>query len=309
MHVGQLESDQRIFLLEIWQYLTKKKKNEGDGVRTGSKVSAPPTAQKENPVWNIPTLCTASECAHYYSPLLSVASSSSPPPTLCSPSFFSYFSLSPLPSHSPSLPPPLFCSAKRLPLCSEDETESVGLIIPDQSFASTSLPALLGSSWSAVPSEITSHRGTHSWILILINSNATFGLVQIHKMSVWWGQRGSVPPVIGVNCMHIDTNLYQRTFHLCRFVPVIVALIAIALVVRSSFLLLWQNHSLTPRGFFLRSDVEVAKFKVTYAQLGYNLQSVHFSIPTCICTCVFVFLVPLNCILCREEKVSRKWCH
>lgn len=206
---------------------------------------------------------------------------SSPQPS-ASPSFFliSLYLLSHL-----TLPPfsPLFYSAKRLPLCSEDETESVGLIIPDQSFASTSLPALLGSSWSAVPSEITSRRGTHSWILILINSNATVGLVQIHKMSVWWGQRGSVPPVIGVNCMHIDTNLYQRTFHLCRFVPVIVALIAIALVLRSSFLLLWQ--------------------------LSYNLQSVHFSIATCICTCCFVFLAPLNCILCREEKGLRIWCH
>lgn len=243
MHVGQLESDQRILLLEIWQYLTKKEWRRRSEDR--QQGFSPPDSPERNPVWNIPTLCTASECAHYYSPLLSVASSSSPPPTLCFPSFFliSLYLLSHL-----TLPPfsPLFCSTKRLPLCSEDETESVGLIIPDQSFASTSLPALLGSSWSAVPSEITSCRGTHSWILILINSNATFGLVQIHKMSVWWGQRGSVPPVIGVNCMHIDTNLYQRTFHLCRFVPVIVALIAIALVLRPSFLLLWQNHPFTP---------------------------------------------------------------
>lgn len=130
-------------------------------MRTGSKVSAPPTAQKEiqfeifqhfAPRASV-LIITLHSCLLPPPPLL--------PPTLCFPSFFliSLYLLSHL-----TLPPfsPLFCSAKRLPLCSEDETESVGLIIPDQSFASTSLPALLGSSWSAMPSEITSRRGPHS---------------------------------------------------------------------------------------------------------------------------------------------------
>lgn len=162
---------------------------------------------------------------------------SSLPPTLC---FCSFFISLYLPSRlTLSHFPLLLCQAPSSLL--RDETESVGLIIPDQSFASMSLPALLGSSWSAVPSEITSRRETHSRILILMPPLVLFKSTK-GKMSVWQGQWRSMPAVIGVNCMHTENVIYiNGCLIYVEFVPVIIAVIAAALGLRSSFLLLWQT--------------------------------------------------------------------
>lgn len=181
----------------------KGMKERSENKQQGFSPPPAPTAQKEIQ-FEIFQHCTASDCAHYYSPFLSVASSSPPSKPLL-PFIFSYFSLSPLPSHSPSLFPLLLCQAPSSLL--RDETESVGLIIPNQSFASTSLPALLASSWSALPSEITSRHGTHSWILLLLPPLVLFKFAE-GKRSVWWGQRGSMLPLIGVNCMHTENVIY-----------------------------------------------------------------------------------------------------
>lgn len=192
--------------------------------------------------------------------------------------FFSYFSLSPLPSRSPSFFPLLLCQAPSSLL--QDETESVGLIIPDQSFASTSLPALLGSSWFAAPSGITSRRWTHSWILILLPPSVLFKSTK-GKMSVWSGQRESMLPVIGVNCMHRENVIYiGGCLIYVKIVPAIAALKAAVLGLRSSFLLLWKKPFTYTLDLYVWECMCV--FEGTYAQLSYNRQNLHFSILSCI---------------------------
>lgn len=162
--------------LKIWQYLRKEWSR---GVRTGSKVSAPiPDGPERNLVWNISTLCTATEYAHYYSPLLTVASSSSLlPPSLCFHSFFLFLfiytpiSLS-LPFPSSALPS-AFLSARGWNRKSWFNISQSEFCIHVTAGAARVL-LVRRAKWNHIM-----HWDT------FMNSNATFGLVQI-QMSVWW---------------------------------------------------------------------------------------------------------------------------
>lgn len=110
MHVGQLEPDQRIFLLEIWQYLTKKRMKEMEWGQA-ARFQPPRQLRKKSSLKYSNTLHRERVCSLLLStPVCCLLLLSSPNPLL--PFFFSYFSLSPLPSHSPSLSPPLLlCQA------------------------------------------------------------------------------------------------------------------------------------------------------------------------------------------------------
>lgn len=127
-------------------------KERSEDRQQGFSLPAPEGSER-NPVWNILTRCTASikACSLLPSaPVCCLLLLSSLQTSACVLSFFLLFISPPI-----ALPPFLFL----LLLCQmpfsllRDETESVGLIIPNLSFASTPLPVQLSSSRSARPRE------------------------------------------------------------------------------------------------------------------------------------------------------------
>lgn len=158
-----LKCSSRIFILEIWKFLTRREEEQGGG---RLRFQSSPEGQVRILVWNIPPLYFASiKDVIIITPISSLPLSSPLP----SASIFFILSINPPPF---SL---LFCQ-----MCFSlvlDETESVGLIIPDQSFelcAAThcfkcTAEVLLAvfPPHCAILNEIMPHCVMHEWILMI----------------------------------------------------------------------------------------------------------------------------------------------
>lgn len=234
MHVGQLESDNRIFMLEITR-------NEGGEWGQAARFQPPPTTPtppppraqgpERNPVWNIRTRCTASikVCSLLPSTPVCCLLLLSSLQTSASVLFFFHLFISP-PISLPLSPFLLLLCQMPFSLL-RDETESVGLIIPDRSFASTSLLVQLSSSRPARPGEITSRRGGRPLVLF----KPTKG-----KISVWWVEH------VGCNRdrQHtVKVTYIEGQLINVAFMPFIIALIVKVIGPLSSFF--WEKHSFT----------------------------------------------------------------